>query len=389
MNKKERAFFCVINQYFYIEDAYLLMTKEEEKMKKTILYDEHLKHNAKMVEYAGYLMPVEYQGLTEEHVAVRQNCGLFDVSHMGEIMVEGKEAKKLVNYLMTGRVSDALMKMSYGLMLYPNGGVVDDLMAYHFNDEKILLVVNAGNLEKDDEWIKPLSKDFEVVIKNISQELGQLALQGKTSVVHLQKFTDYNLSLMQMFDFAKMHILGREYLVSRSGYTGEDGFEIYGANMDIVALFQALVNDGVTLCGLGARDTLRFEANMPLYGHEIDQDINPLEATLGFAVDFTKDFIGKEALLKVKEEGLKRKIVALELIDRGIARSEYEVEADGKVIGYITTGYMIPGVNKAYALAMLDEGYWNLGAEVMIRIRKNLVKAVVRSKKFLNKKYIK
>ena len=358
-------------------------------MKKTILYDEHIKQGAKMVEYANFLMPVEYQGLITEHLAVRQNSGLFDVSHMGEIMITGKDAVSFVNYLITNRINETPNKMTYGLMLYPHGGVVDDLMCYYFNNEKIMLVVNAGNLDKDDAWIKEHAKDFDVLVNNISDEVGLLALQGPNAVNVLHKHTTFDLSSMQMFDFREFKINDLPYLVSRSGYTGEDGFEIYGNNGDTVKLFTSFIQDGVTLCGLGSRDTLRFEANMPLYGHEINETINPLEATLGFAVDLTKDFIGRDALAKAKEEGLKRKIVALELLDRGIARSDYEVEVDGKVIGYVTTGYMIPGVNKTYALAMLDEGYWSLGTEVNIRIRKNLVKAIVRNKKFLNKKYIK
>lgn len=358
-------------------------------MKKTVLYDEHLKHGAKMVEYANFLMPVEYQGLIQEHLAVRQNCGLFDVSHMGEIIITGKDTVKFVNYLITNRVNETPHKMTYGLMLYPDGGVIDDLMCYFFDQEKIMLVVNAGNLDKDDTWIKKTALDFDVKVENASERIGLLALQGPNAVNVLQKHTNYQLSEMKMFDFREFAIDNLPYLVSRSGYTGEDGFEIYGANDDIVKLFSTLANEGVALCGLGARDTLRFEANMPLYGHELSDKINPYEATLGFAVELTKDFIGHDALVKVKEAGIKRKIVALELQERGIARSDYEVEADGKVIGYITTGYMIPGVNKAYALAMLDEGYWDLGCEVFIRIRQHLVKAVVRNKKFLNKKYIK
>jgi aminomethyltransferase len=205
----------------------------------------------------------------------------------------------------------------------------------------------------------------------------------------LQPFTTFNLGELKMYDFREIDVIGHKFIVSRSGYTGEDGFEIYGANNDIRDLFVKLTDAKVQPCGLGCRDTLRFEANMPLYGHEIDQTVNPLEATLTFALDFNKDFIGRDALLKVKAEGLKRKIVGLELDERGIARGGYEVEKDGKVIGHVTTGYLVPGVDKAYALAMVEAGNWDLGTEVQIRIRKNAVKAHVRDKKFLNKKYIK
>lgn len=357
-------------------------------MKKTVLYDAHIKNGGKMVEYAGYLMPVEYVGLSAEHMAVRQSCGLFDVSHMGEIFVLGADAKRFVNYVMTNRV-DAPLRMTYGLFLYPNGGIVDDLMAYCFSDEKIMLVVNASNVDKDFAWLQQQTAGFDIELSNQSNYFSQLAFQGKKAVDVLQTLTNYDLQQMHMFDFDTIDIINRRFITSRSGYTGEDGFEIYGAGEDIVALFDALVALQVPLCGLGARDTLRFEANLPLYGHEIDANINPLEATLRFAIDFSKDFIGKDALLLYENEGLKRKVVALELLERGIARQNYEVVCDDKIIGHITTGYMVPGKQSALALAMLDVGYWDIGQEVFVRIRQKDVKAKIRNKKFLNKKYIK
>lgn len=358
-------------------------------MKKTVLYDEHLKLGAKMVEYAGYMMPVEYLGLTEEHLAVRSTCGVFDVSHMGEIAIRGTDAKKFVNYLVTSEVSSTPYKMIYGMMLYENGGIVDDLMVYYVSDDDIFLVVNASNLEKDYEWIVSHQEGFDVVVVNLSDETSQLALQGKDAVKYLQKLSDYDFNNFKMYDFDYFHLLHYPFVVSRSGYTGEDGFEIYGPDDGILELFQWLIAEGVTPCGLGCRDTLRFEANMPLYGHEIDSNINPLEATLTFALAFNKDFIGKKALLEAKAQGINRKIVGLELLDKGIARGGYEVVKDDQVIGYITTGYLVPGSNKALALAMLDKGNWDLGTEVMVRIRKNLVRAQIRDKKFLNKKYVK
>lgn len=358
-------------------------------MKKTILYDKHLEYNAKMVEYAGYQMPVEYSGLINEHLAVRNSWGVFDCSHMGEIIITGNDSTAFVNYLMSGKVSEVMYKMSYGLLLNDNGGVIDDLMCYHYSDNKNLLVVNASNKDKDFEWINSQIGAFDVQVNDLTDAISLLAVQGKDSEKELQKISDYDLSQMKMFDFKEVKLNNMDFLISRSGYTGEDGFEIYGTNLQILSLFDELVKLGVTLCGLGCRDTLRFEANMPLYGHEINEDINPYEATLGFAVDLSKDFIGKDALIKIKDEGIKRKIVGLELLDKGIARSDYEVEVDDKVIGYITTGYMIPGTNKTYALALIEEGYWEIGTKVLIRIRKNKVNAVVRNKKFLNKKYVK
>ncbi len=356
-------------------------------MKKTVLYDEHLKLGAKMVEYAGYLMPVEYSGLSTEHLAVRTTCGVFDVSHMGEILIEGKEATKFANYLITSSVPKQNKRMMYGMMLYEDGNIVDDLMMYHYHPDKILLVVNASNLEKDFAWIKEKTHGFDVTVTDLSEQTSQLALQGREAWKVLQELTAYDLSKMKMFDFDNMEIINRSFLVSRSGYTGEDGFEIYGNGSDIANLFVTLIEKGVVPCGLGCRDTLRFEANLPLYGHEIDSTINPLEATLGFAVDKEKAFFGKEALIN---KPLKRKVVGLELLERGIARHPYDVlNEQGEKVGYITTGYLLPGKTQPVALAMLDEGYWALGTTVYVQIRKNTVKAVVRNKKFLNKTYIK
>ncbi|MFA5543631.1 MAG: glycine cleavage system aminomethyltransferase GcvT [Bacilli bacterium] len=358
-------------------------------MKKTILFDEHINNHARMVEYAQFLMPVEYTGLVNEHLAVRNNCGLFDVSHMGEILIEGPDAFKFIDYIMTGKLSKEDMRMSYGLMLYPNGTVVDDLMTYRFSENNMMLVVNASNKDKDLEWLLAHKEGFDINIIDLSDSIGLLALQGPNAHMELSKLTNYDLSEMQMFDIRKVKINNSDFIISRSGYTGEDGFEIYGSNNDILKLFKEFVANEVTLCGLGCRDTLRFEANMPLYGHEISDSINPLEATLKFAIDFDKNFIGRDALNEVVATGLQRKIVALELLEKGIARSDYEVYRDNKKIGYITTGYMIPGTSNVFALAMLDKGNWDLQTEVDVKVRNKFVKAKVRNKKFLNKRYVK
>jgi aminomethyltransferase len=360
-------------------------------MKKTILYDEHLKHGAKIVEFGGYLMPIEYTNISLEHQAVRKRSGLFDVSHMGEIEIKGEDATKFINYLTTNDLSlFGNMKMAYGLMLYENGGVVDDLMIYKYNPEHYLLVVNASNKDKDYDWIMTHKSEYNIEVKDLSDEISLLAIQGPFSVKVLQSLTEFDLSSLVLFDFAEFEVMKRKCMVSRSGYTGEDGFEIYASNEDILYLFKELATlPEVSLCGLGARDTLRFEAAMPLYGHEISEDINPLEAGLGFAVKLEKDFIGRTALLKDKEEGLKRKIVGIELLEKGIARSGYEVFYDDEKIGYITTGYMIPNTDKTLAFALVDAKYANLGTQVYIQIRKHKVPAKIRNKKFLEKKYIK
>lgn len=359
-------------------------------MKKTILYDEHLKHGAKIVEFGGFLMPIEYTNISLEHQAVRKRSGLFDVSHMGEIEVLGKDATAFVNHLITNDVSNVGdMKMVYGLMLYEHGGVVDDLMVYKYNNEHYLLVVNAGNKDKDYEWIISHRGNYEIEINDLSNEISLLAIQGPYSLKVLQNLTKYDLSTLTLFDFSEFEVMNRKCMVSRSGYTGEDGFEIYASNDDILFLFKELASlPEVSLCGLGARDTLRFEAAMPLYGHEISEDINPLEAGLGFAVKLDKEFIGRSVLAKQKEEGLKRKVVGLELIEKGIARSGYEVYYNDENIGYITTGYMIPNTDKTLAFAIIDSKYSNIGTDVYIQIRKHKVLARVRNKKFLDKKYI-
>lgn len=359
-------------------------------MKKTVLYDEHRKQNARMVEFGGYLMPLEYSGIVPEHRAVRESAGLFDVSHMGEIRITGKDANKFLNYLITCQVPETeTKKMFYGLLLYPDGGVVDDLMVYAYGPEDYLLVVNAANKDKDYDWITSHQEGFAVEVIDESTQFSQLALQGPLSATVLEKLTSYPLENLKTFTFDHFEIIGKEFLVSRSGYTGEDGFEIYGSNEDILMLFQEFLNHSeVTLCGLGCRDTLRFEAAMPLYGHEISEEINPLVAGLGFAVALEKDFIGVEALRKVKEAGLKERIVALELLDKGIARAGYDVENASEVIGKITTGYMIPGWDVSLAFALVKTEFSKIGTEVFVRIRKNKVPAKVRNKKFLEKKYI-
>ena len=368
-----------------------------EEVKQTILYDRHLKYNAKMVEFGGFLMPIEYNyldnnGLSFEHMAVRSDCGLFDVSHMGEIYVTGKGTMKYLDYMITSNITKApSYKLTYGLLCYEDGGVVDDLMVYKYNDEFVLLVVNASNVDKDYKWLLEHKGTFDVKIENKSDSIGQIALQGPNAINILQHLTSCDLSSFHQMDFKEIEILGRIMIASRSGYTGEDGFEIYGDNQDIIDLFDCLVKDyHVRLCGLGCRDTLRFEAAMPLYGHEISQDIKPVEACLNYAISYDKDFIGKEALLKTKEN-LTRKLVGLELIDRGIARAGYELVDinTNEIIGFISTGYLVPNHTEALALGFVDIKYAKLDTIIGIKIRHNIVKAKVRDRKFMTKKYIK
>lgn len=363
-----------------------------EKMEdnKTCLYKNHLAHNAKMVEFGGFMMPLEYTSISDEHHAVRTDAGLFDCSHMGEIKVTGVDTLSFLNYILTCDVKKALVNtMTYGLLLYEYGNVVDDLMVYKITDQECMLVVNASNTLKDYEYIRSHQGKYKVKIENLSSVCGQLALQGPHAKDYLQELTNYKLEELKFSCFDYMKIDGKEFTVSRSGYTGSDGFEIYGPCRDIIKLFEKFASRGVALCGLGCRDTLRFEAAMPLYGHEISDEISPLEAGLGFAIKFSKsNFIGKNALQKQKAEGLKRKLVGLELKERGIARAGYKLFFDDKEIGYVTTGYMIPGTNNAYALALVQSEFSKIGTNLEVQIRNHLVKVEVRDKHFLDKEYV-
>lgn len=359
-----------------------------ENMKRTPVFDAYEKYGGKNVSYAGWEMPVEYEGLVPEHNTVRNEAGIFDVSHMGEIEVKGKDALKYVNYLVSNDVSKLEDgQVQYTFMLYPEGGVVDDLLVYKFAEDDVLLVVNAANSDKDFDWIKEHTEGFDVKVENTSPEVGQVAVQGPKAEEILQKMTDEDLSKITFFRAKRdVKLDGINVMISRTGYTGEDGFEIYTDKGDIKKLFEDIVEAGVKPIGLGARDTLRFEANLPLYGQEISQDVNPLEAGFGFFVKLDKeDFIGKDALKKQKEEGLKRKIVGFEM-DKGSPRHGYEVYKGDKKIGEVTTGYISPTLGKAIGLALVDIDQAEMGNEFEIAVRNRRLPARVVSRKFLPKK---
>lgn len=364
-----------------------------ENLKKTNLYEEHKNLKGKIVDFAGWELPVQYEGIIPEHEAVRNVAGIFDVSHMGEVEIKGKEAFDYIQKLITndlGTIEDN--GIIYTFMCYENGGVVDDLLVYRYTNEHYLLVVNASNEEKDYQWMLENKGNYDVEIINISNKVSQVAIQGPKAEKILQKLTDTDLSKIKFFHFdSDVNISGGKCLVSRTGYTGEDGFEIYTDNESIVKIWRDILeagkDEGIKPAGLGARDTLRFEASLPLYGNEISQDISPLEAGLGFAVKLNKesDFIGKEALKKQKEEGLKRKLVGFELLDKGIARHGYEVAKDGEVIGFVTTGYASPTLNKTIGLALIDAKYAELDSELEIKVRNRSLKAKTIKKRFLKK----
>lgn len=362
--------------------------------KKTPLYDEHIKLGGDVVNYAGWYLPIKYEGLVPEHHAVRNKVGMFDVSHMGSITVKGKDALAFVDYLVTNDVSKSKDNhIMYTFMGQPDGGVVDDFLIYRVNPEYFYLVVNASNIEKDYDWIVEHKKDFDVEIANISDETGIIALQGPLAEKTLQKLTKKDLSEMKFFTFVEsVDINGVDCMLSRNGYTGEDGFEIYTSREGIVKIWKDLLeagkDEGLVPTGLGCRDTLRFEAALPLYGHEISETITPLEGGFKYFVKLKKesDFIGKEALNKQWDQGLDRKLAGFEMIGRGIPREEYEIQKDGKKIGHVTTGYMSPTLKKNIGNALISTEFTELGTEIDIMIRNKPVKAKIIDKNFLKNK---
>lgn len=365
-----------------------------DNLKRTSLFSRYEKYGGRLVDYAGWEMPVEFSGLTQEHEAVRTAAGLFDVSHMGEIEVKGKDAAAYLQHLLTNNIETMNdNQVIYTFMCYENGGVVDDLLVYRYEREHFLLVVNAANMEKDYQWILDQKGNYIVTIENLSDQVSEMALQGPKAETTLQKLTDTDLSAIPFFYLKRdVKIAGANCLVSRTGYTGEDGFEIYLSHKDAPVVFDKILEvgkaDGVIPIGLGARDTLRFEAALPLYGNEISQDITPLEAGFGYFVKFDKgDFIGREVLSRQKTDGLARKLVGFEMIENGIPRHGYEVLADGKEIGFVTTGYFSPTLGKNIGFALLQKEYAELGTTVEIQIRKKTAKAKVVDKRFYVKNY--
>lgn len=359
---------------------------------KTVLYDEHIKLNGHMVDYAGWEMPTHYTSLVEEHNAVRNNAGLFDVSHMGEVDVKGKDAVAFIQYIVTNNPEKMVNnQVIYTMMCYEDGGVVDDLLVYKYNDEHFLLVVNASNIEKDYAWFQKHQSKFDVTLENISNKVDLLALQGPKAQSILQELTDFDLSQITFFTFnEKVNVDGNDFLISRTGYTGEDGFEIYGNAQSIPKLWKKLIEvgtpHGLLPAGLGCRDTLRFEANLPLYGNELTDKISPVEAGYGYFVAVDTDFIGKEVLADQKANGVKQKIVGFELLDKGIARHGYEVELDGEIIGEVTTGYHSVTLDKSIGLALINRTELKLGDTFKVKVRNRTLNAKIISRKFLENK---
>jgi aminomethyltransferase len=349
--------------------------------KKTPFYDLHVKNGAKIVEFAGYLMPIQFRGIMEEHRRVRSSIGLFDITHMGEFEVWGKGAEKFIQRMTTNDVSQlATYQVQYSCMCYDHGGIVDDLLVYRLPDH-FLLVVNGACLEKDFLWLSDHISD-DVELKNMSDETALLALQGPKAELVLRKLTNMNLSGLKFYWATWGKINSIEMLFSRTGYTGEDGFELYFSPPHAESMWNALMNAGkeydIEPIGLGARDSLRLEMKYMLYGNDIDQTTNPMEAGLGWIVKSDKgDFMGKQPIIELKQQGIKRKLVAFELLDKAFPRPHYEIQKDGRKMGEVTSGTFSPSLDKGIGLGYVPVEYSEIGTELDVIIRGKQNRAMV------------
>ncbi len=352
-------------------------------MKETALTAKHISLKAKMVEFAGYNMPVLYAGINEEHETVRNKVGVFDVSHMGEFILKGPDALDLIQRVTSNDASKLTDgKIQYSCLPNETGGIIDDLLVYRIDEKTYMLVVNASNIEKDWNWIQSRNTK-KVEMHNISDKTSLLAVQGPMAVKALQSLTDMDLASVEYYTFLKGKFAGCEnILVSATGYTGAGGFEIYFENQfaDKIwdAIFEAGASFGIKPIGLGARDTLRLEMGFCLYGNDIDDTTSPLEAGLGWITKFTKDFTNSAALKKQKEEGVNRKLVGFEMIDRGISRHGYPIQdAEGNKIGEVTSGTQSPTLQKAIGMGYVETRFAAEGTEIFINIRDKALKAKV------------
>jgi len=358
--------------------------------KLTCLHDRHVALGALMSPFGGFDMPIQYKGIVEEHNAVRNAVGVFDVSHMGEVHITGPEAQKFVNYIFTNDITKMDKGgIQYGMMLYPNGGTVDDLLVYTMGENDYFLVINAANIDKDVAWINEQAQNFDVKVDNQSENYGQIAVQGPEAEKTMKAVLNIDCSDLTFYTFKVIDYNGDSIIVSRTGYTGEDGFEVYASHKTIQDMWDMLMTAGVQPCGLGCRDTLRFEVGLPLYGDELTADITPIMAGFGFFVKLDKeDFIGKDACAKQKAEGAPKKLVGLELHDKAIPRHGYEVcNENNEPIGYVTTGYRGISVDKSIAVALVDAAWGKLGTPLKVHIRKKYFDATVVKKKFHDKSY--
>jgi len=341
-----------------------------EALRRTPLYEEHKAAGARLVGFAGWEMPVQYEGIKAEHEAVRNRVGLFDVSHMGEVVFRGPQAEEAVQRLVTRDVSRlAVGQAGYAALCYESGGTVDDVLVYRTTDD-FLVVVNASNREKDVEHFRRHTGDLDVEVADESDDWALLALQGPEAAGLLQNFTETDLSVIKYYRYEVGEVDGYYTIISRTGYTGEDGFELFVRTDEAPRVWRRLVEAGAAPAGLGARDTLRLEAGMCLYGNELDAETTPLEAGIGFAVHLDKErrFIGQEALKEEKEKGLSKKLVGFEIEGRGIARHDYPVTVDGETVGVVTSGTLSPTLNAAIGLALVSPDVED-SFEVVVRTR--------------------
>jgi aminomethyltransferase len=372
---------------------FCLLTKliEVFTMKKTALYDEHVKHGATMVDFAGYVLPISYTGIVFEHTMVRNKCGLFDVSHMGEIVVKGKDAFAFIQYIFTNDFSTLKIgSVRYSPMCYLSGGCVDDVLVYKIAEDEFYLVVNASNVDKDFDWLNK-NNTFDVTITDISNKTSQIAIQGPFA----QKFSKQCFDALpeKYYTFITTKYMDKKIMISRTGYTGEDGFEIYCDALSAPLIWRELLDigkDDITVCGLGARDTLRLECAMPLYGQEISQDVSPIQAGLLRFVKLEKqpNFIGKQALLQQRESGKGCKSFGLVLLDNGIARQGDRVFIGENDVGYITSGTKSITVKKSIALCLLTCHHLKPDDTVIIKVRNKALKAKIVKKPFYKRNQI-
>lgn len=359
---------------------------EQENNKRTCLYDKHTALGALISPFGGFDMPIQYSNIIDEHLAVRQACGVFDVSHMGEVLISGTDAERYVNHIFTNDVTQIEEgQILYGMMCYDHGGVVDDLLVYKMAADRFFLVINASNIDKDWAWIQQQAAGFHVTLENQSEFYGEVAVQGPEAEAVMEEVLGLACKELTFYTFKQIG----NVIVSRTGYTGEDGFEVYADATFINDCWDKLMSSGrCKPCGLGCRDTLRFEVGLPLYGDELSEEITPIMAGLSMFVKLDKDeFIGKEALAKQKAEGPSKKVVGIELQDKAIPRHGYNVLKDGQPIGEVTTGYHSISTDKSVCMALIDAQYAVLGTSVEVQIRKKTFPGVVCKKQFYNKSY--
>ncbi|PYE07655.1 aminomethyltransferase [Staphylococcus sp. AtHG25] len=363
------------------------MTSE---LKKTPLYQNYVDSGAKIVEFGGWAMPVQFTSIKEEHNAVRYEVGMFDVSHMGEISIKGNDASKFVQYLLsndTNNLTDT--KAQYTALCNEEGGIIDDLVTYKIGDKDYLLIVNAANTDKDFAWVQKHAPKFDVEVSNVSDQFGQLAVQGPKARDLVNELVDINVSEMKPFDFQQnVTLFGKNVILSQSGYTGEDGFEIYCEAKDTVDIWNGFIEYNIVPCGLGARDTLRLEAGLPLHGQDLTESITPYEGGIAFAAKplIEEDFIGKSVLKDQKENGSERRTVGLVLLDKGIARTGYPVlDLDGNEIGEVTSGTQAPSSGKSIAMAIIKRDEFEMGRELLVQVRKRQLKAKIVKKNQIEK----